>query len=119
MGAKPSLHTSPCKMVEDEGVLTLISWFVQLTENSINDKGLPVFSGSPDQYSSKKNFKTTNNLTEHFLQASSLQPNSCTSKFYQDLLKEKSNPRLKGNRKGIIVKGKEFYTPILNTFPTR
>ena len=28
--------------------------------------------------------------------------------FYQELLKEKSNPRLKGNRKGIIVKGKEF-----------
>ena len=25
--------------------------------------------------------------------------------FYQELLKEKSNPRLKGNRKGIIVKG--------------
>ena len=40
-------------------------------------------------------------------------------KFYQELLKEKSNPRLKGNRKGIIVKGKEFYIPILNTFPTR
>ena len=39
--------------------------------------------------------------------------------FYQELLKEKSNPRLKGNRKGIIVKGKEFYIPILNTFPTR
>ena len=38
-------------------------------------------------------------------------------KFYQELLKEKSNPRLKDNRKGIIVKGKEFY--ILNTFPTR
>ena len=37
-------------------------------------------------------------------------------KFYQELLKEKSNPRLKGNRKGIIVKGKEFYIPILNTF---
>ena len=33
--------------------------------------------------------------------------------------KGKSNPRLKGNRKGIIVKGKEFYIPILNTFPTR
>ena len=29
----------------------------------------------------------------------------------------KSNPRLKGNRKGIIVKDKEFYIPILNTFP--
>ena len=29
--------------------------------------------------------------------------------FYQELLKEKSNPRLKGNRKGIIVKDKEFY----------
>ena len=27
-------------------------------------------------------------------------------KFYQELLKESSNPRLKGNRKGIIVKGK-------------
>ena len=40
-------------------------------------------------------------------------------KFYQELLKEKSNPRLKGNRKGIIDKGKEFYIPILNTFPTR
>ena len=40
-------------------------------------------------------------------------------KFYQELLKENSNPRLKGNRKGIIVKGKEFYIPILNTFPTR
>ena len=40
-------------------------------------------------------------------------------KFYQKLLKEKSNPRLKGNKKGIIVKGKEFYIPILNTFPTR
>ena len=39
--------------------------------------------------------------------------------FYQELLKEKSNPRLKGNRKGIIVKGKEFYMPLLNTFPTR
>ena len=39
--------------------------------------------------------------------------------FYQELLKENSNPRLKGNRKGIIVKGKEFYIPILNTFPTR
>ena len=35
--------------------------------------------------------------------------------FYQELLKEKSNPRPKGNRKGIIVKGKEFYIPILNT----
>ena len=45
----------------------------------------------------------------------------CTEsgKFYQELLKEKSNPRLKGNRKGIIVKGKEFYIPILNTFSTR
>ena len=40
-------------------------------------------------------------------------------KFYQELLKENSNPWLKGNRKGIIVKGKEFYIPILNTFPTR
>ena len=40
-------------------------------------------------------------------------------KFYQELLQEKSNPRLKGNRKGIIVKDKEFYIPILNTFPTR
>ena len=39
--------------------------------------------------------------------------------FYQQLLKEKSNPQLKGNRKGIIVKDKEFYIPILNTFPTR
>ena len=40
--------------------------------------------------------------------------------FYQELLKEKkNNPRLKGNRKGIIVKDKEFYIPILNTFPTR
>ena len=39
--------------------------------------------------------------------------------FYQELLKENSNPRLKGNRKGIIVKGIEFYIPILNTFPTR
>ena len=39
--------------------------------------------------------------------------------FYQELLKENSNPRLKGNRKGIIVKGKEFYILILNTFPTR
>ena len=37
-------------------------------------------------------------------------------KFYQELLKENSNSRLKGNRKGIIVKGKEFYIPILNTF---
>ena len=35
--------------------------------------------------------------------------------FYQELLKEKSNPRLKGSRKGIIVKSKEFYIPILNT----
>ena len=26
--------------------------------------------------------------------------------FYQELLKEKSNPQLKGNRKGIIVKDK-------------
>ena len=43
----------------------------------------------------------------------------CDHKFYQELLKENSNPRLKGNRKGIIVKGKEFYIPILNTFPTR
>ena len=41
------------------------------------------------------------------------------SNFYQELLKENSNPRLKGNRKGIIVKGKEFYIPILNTFPIR
>ena len=41
------------------------------------------------------------------------------NKFYQELLKENSNPRLKENRKGIIVKGKEFYIPILNTFPTR
>ena len=40
-------------------------------------------------------------------------------KFYQELLKKKSNPRLKGNRKGILVKDKEFYIPILNTFPTR
>ena len=39
--------------------------------------------------------------------------------FYQALLKEKSNPRLKGNRKGIIVKDKEFYIPILNILPTR
>ena len=45
--------------------------------------------------------------------------NVCMRKFYQELLKENSNPRLKGNRKGIIVKGKEFYVPILNTFPTR
>ena len=44
---------------------------------------------------------------------------SPNDKFYQELLKEMSNPRLKGNRKGIIVKGKEFYIPILNTFPTR
>ena len=44
---------------------------------------------------------------------------NCRLKFYQELLKENSNPRLKGNRKGIIVKGKEFYIPILNTFPTR
>ena len=44
---------------------------------------------------------------------------SMQCKFYQELLKEKSNPRLKGNRKGIIVKGKEFYILILNTFPTR
>ena len=36
-------------------------------------------------------------------------------KFYQELLKKKSNPQLKANRKGIIVKGKEFYIPILNT----
>ena len=42
-----------------------------------------------------------------------------THRFYQELLKEKSNPQLKGNRKGIIVKDKEFYIPILNTFPTR
>ena len=42
-----------------------------------------------------------------------------SDQFYQELLKEKSNPRLKGNRKGIIVKDKEFYIPILNTFPTR
>ena len=41
------------------------------------------------------------------------------TKFYQELLKEKGNPRLKGNRKGIMVKGKEFYIPILNTFPTK
>ena len=40
---------------------------------------------------------------------------SAPVKFYQELLKENSNPRLKGNRKGIIVKGKEFYIPILNT----
>ena len=33
--------------------------------------------------------------------------------------KGNSNPRLKGNRKGIIVIGKEFYIPILNSFPTR
>ena len=33
--------------------------------------------------------------------------------------KGKKQSRLKGNRKGIIVKGKEFYIPILNTFPTR
>ena len=39
--------------------------------------------------------------------------------FYQELLKEKSNPRLKGNRKGIIATDKEFYIPILNAFPTR
>ena len=39
--------------------------------------------------------------------------------FYHELLKEKSNPRLKRNRKGIIVKDKEFYIPMLNTFPTR
>ena len=39
--------------------------------------------------------------------------------FYQELLKENINPRLKRNRKGIIVKGKEFYIPILNTFPAR
>ena len=39
--------------------------------------------------------------------------------FYQELLKENSNPKLKGNRKGIIVKGKEFYIPTFNTFPTR
>ena len=39
--------------------------------------------------------------------------------FYQELLKEKCNPRLKANRKGIIVKDKEFYIPIFNTFPTR
>ena len=45
--------------------------------------------------------------------------NSSLYNFYQELLKENSNPRLKGNRKGIIVKGKEFYIPILNTFPTR
>ena len=40
-------------------------------------------------------------------------------KFYQELLKENSNPRLKGNRKGIIVKGKEFYIPTvyLTLFP--
>ena len=42
-----------------------------------------------------------------------------SNEFYQELLKENSDPRLKGNRKGIIVKGKEFYIPILNTFPTR
>ena len=30
----------------------------------------------------------------------------------QELLKEKNNSQLKGNRKGIIVKGKEFYIPI-------
>ena len=60
----------------------------------------------------------------HLKQEMSLVPefNASTGwfyKFYQELLKEKSNPRLKGNRKGIIVKGKEFYIPILNTFPTR
>ena len=38
---------------------------------------------------------------------------------YQELLQDKSKPQRKGNRKGIIVKGKEFYRPILNTFPTR
>ena len=46
-------------------------------------------------------------------------PSAFVTKFYQELLKEKSDPRLKGNRKGIIVKGKEFYIPILSTFPTR
>ena len=39
-----------------------------------------------------------------------------TYQFYQELLKENSNPRLKGNRKGIVVKGKEFYIPILKQF---
>ena len=39
--------------------------------------------------------------------------------FLSRATKGNSNPRLKGNRKGIIVKGKEFYIPILNTFPTR
>ena len=34
-------------------------------------------------------------------------------KFFQELLKENSNPWLKGNRKGIIVKGKEFYIRLL------
>ena len=39
--------------------------------------------------------------------------------FLSRATKRNSNPRLKGNRKGIIVKGKEFYIPILHTFPTR
>ena len=47
----------------------------------------------------------------------------CFNLIYKRILsratKGNSNPRLKGNRKGIIVKGKEFYIPILNTFPTR
>ena len=44
---------------------------------------------------------------------------SCYKKILSRATKGNSNPRLKGNRKGIIVKGKEFYIPILNTFPTR
>ena len=46
-------------------------------------------------------------------------PIALTSCVLSRATKGNSNPRLKGNRKGIIVKGKEFYIPILNTFPTR
>ena len=52
-------------------------------------------------------------------QLASSAANNSWQEFYQELLKENSNPRLKGNRKGIIVKDKEFYIPIINTFPTR
>ena len=44
----------------------------------------------------------------------------CIFMLYGNFIKSyKSNPRLKGNRKGILVKDKEFYIPILDTFPTR
>ena len=79
---------------------------------------VPLYKSKGDVHKCN-NFRGTSSLSVVGKVYGRVLTNRIRDKFYQELLKEKNNPRLKGNRKGIIVKGKEFYIPILNTFPTR